>query len=153
MVDSTSAVRADIETTRARMSNAISELEKKADIPQKIRDNPWPALAIAFGAGLALSASGADARAGRASVDAAQKTGSKLGAALDDVLATTVGGVAAAFQSRIDDALKDLVASIKGTTSQKAHAVRQLGDTSGGPVAFSEGSGQIARSGITPRAD
>lgn len=63
--DSPDAVRAEIETTRARMSATIDEiedvlLEKKAvwqerlDVGAKIRENPIRAVGIVFGAGLAL---------------------------------------------------------------------------------------------------
>ncbi|MDB4915369.1 MAG: hypothetical protein JWM95_3013 [Gemmatimonadetes bacterium] len=125
MHESTETVRADIEATRARMSTTIAELEKKVDVAQKIRDNPWPALAIAFGAGLALSASGADRRVSGVTADTTQKTASKLGNALDDVLATTVAGLAAAFQGRIDEVVKSVVSSIAGTD-----AARQVADAS-----------------------
>ena len=57
-------------------------LEKKVDVGQRIKDHPWPALAIAFGAGLALSSTGA----GGAAAGAAQKTTSKVASALDDIL-------------------------------------------------------------------
>ena len=117
MDDSTSAVRADIEATRARMSTTMAQLERKVDIVQKIKDNPLPALAIAFGAGLALSASGSDRRAVEAGAGLAEKSASKLGSALDDILATTVAGLAAAFQGRIDETLKGVVASIGGSAS------------------------------------
>jgi len=110
MHESTDAVRADIEATRARMSSTIAQLEKKVDVAQKIRDNPWPALAIAFGAGLALSASSAEST----TAGAVQRTTSKVASALDDILATTVTGVAAAFRGRIDHAVHGLVESIAG---------------------------------------
>jgi hypothetical protein len=114
MHESTDTVRADIEATRARMSSTMALLEKRVDVVQKIKDNPWPALAIAFGAGLALSASGADRMVGSATADAAQKTTSKVGSVLDDILATTVAGLAAAFQGRIDEAVKGMVQSMAG---------------------------------------
>ena len=124
MHEQTGAVRADIEATRARMSTTIAELEKKVDVGQKVRDNPWPAIALAFGAGLALSVSGADRRAGQAGADVAQKTASKVGSALDDMLATTVAGLAAAFQGTIDEALKDIASSITGSGSSSSQSSR-----------------------------
>jgi hypothetical protein len=120
MDESSGTVRADIEATRARMSTTIAQIEKKVDVVQKVRDNPWPALALAFGAGLALSASGADKRATGVGADVAGKTASKLGSALDDVLATTVAGLAAAFQGRIDEALSGVIASIGGSSSGRS---------------------------------
>ena len=118
MHESTDTVRADIEATRARMSTTIAQLEKKVDVAQKIRDNPWPALAIAFGAGLALSASGADRTIGSATADATQKTTSKVGSVLDDVLGTAVAGLVTAFRGRIDEAVHGMVQSIAGKDVQ-----------------------------------
>jgi len=120
MGETTTEVRAEIEQTRARMSGAIAELERKVDLTQRVRDNPWPAVGVAFGAGIALSASRADVRAAKVTADATRETGSKIGNALDGVLAALIAGVAEAFQSRIDGAVKDVVSSIRGTTSGRS---------------------------------
>jgi hypothetical protein len=120
MGDTTTEVRAEIEQTRARMSGAIAELERKVDVTQKVRDHPWSAIGVAFGAGIALSASRADVRAAKVTVDATKDTGSKIGTALDGVVAALIAGVAEAFQSRIDGAVKDVVSSIRGTASSRS---------------------------------
>jgi hypothetical protein len=117
MGETTTEVRAEIDQTRARMSGAIAELERKVDVTQKVRDHPWSAVGVAFGAGIALSASRADVRAARVTADATKETGSKIGTGLDGVVAALIAGVAEAFQSRIDGAVKDVVSSIRGTTS------------------------------------
>jgi hypothetical protein len=57
--------RADIEATRARMSDTIDEIEgalvrkkeeirDRLDIVAPVRENPWPSMGIALGAGLVL---------------------------------------------------------------------------------------------------
>jgi len=115
MGETTTEVRAEIEQTRARMSGAIAELERKVDVTQKVRDHPWSAVGVAFGAGIALSASHADVRAAKVTAAATKETGSKIGAAMDGVVAALIAGVAEAFQSRIDGAVKDVVSSIRGT--------------------------------------
>jgi len=117
MGETTTEVRAEIEQTRARMSGAIAELERKVDVTQRVRDHPWSAVGVAFGAGIALSASRADVRAAKVTADATKETGSKIGSALDGVVAALIAGVAEAFQSRIDGAVKDVVSSIRGTTT------------------------------------
>lgn len=122
MAETTTDVRADIEHTRARISGAIAELERKVDVAQKVRDHPWAAVGLAFGAGIALSASRADVRAAKVTVDATRETGSKLGGALDGVVAALVAGVAGAFQSRISGLVGDVVTSIKGE-EKKTHWV------------------------------
>ena len=113
MAETTTEVRADIEQTRARMSGAIAELEQKVDIAQKVRDHPWAAVGIAFGAGVALSASRADVKAAKVTANATKSGSSKLGLALDGVLAALIAGVAQAFNSRIDGMVSDVVTSIR----------------------------------------
>jgi hypothetical protein len=120
MGETTTEVRADIELTRARMSGAIAELERKVDVTQRVRDHPWTAVGVAFGAGIALSASRADVRAARVTADATRETGSKLGGALDGVVAALIAGVAEVFHSRIEDAVKEVVTSIRGTSGTRA---------------------------------
>jgi hypothetical protein len=114
MAETTTEVRADIEQTRTRMSGAIAELERKVNVAQKVRDHPWAAVGLAFGAGIALSASRADVRAAKVTADATRETGSRLGGALDGVVAALVAGMAGAFQSRITGLVGEVVTSIKG---------------------------------------
>ena len=114
MPETTTEVRADIESTRARMSGAIKELERKVDVSQKVKDNPWLSIGLAFGAGVVLSASRVDVKAAQVTTAATKQTGSKLGGALDGVVAALIGGVTAAFHSRIDGMVKDVVTSIRG---------------------------------------
>ena len=102
MAETTADVRRDIELTRERMSSTLNELEQKLNVVQVVRDNPWPALALALGAGVLLSGSGADLKAAAATVGATKGTSSKLGAALDDVVATLLRGVHDAIDQRIN---------------------------------------------------
>ena len=113
MPETTTEVRADIEQTRQRMSGAIAELERKVDVTQKVRDHPWAAVAVAFGAGVALSTSRADVKAAQVASQATKDTGSKLGGALDGVVAALIAGVTQAFHSRIDAMVDDVVTSIR----------------------------------------
>lgn len=117
MAETTMEVRADIEQTRARMSGAIAELERKVDVTQKVKNNPWVAVGVAFGAGVALSASRADVKAAQVTTQATRDTGSKLGGALDGVVAALIAGVTQAFHARIDGMVSDVVASIRKETS------------------------------------
>jgi D-beta-D-heptose 7-phosphate kinase/D-beta-D-heptose 1-phosphate adenosyltransferase len=63
MAETTADVRRDIELTRNRISDTLQELEHKLNVTQIIKDNPWPALALAVGAGVLLSGSRADVKA------------------------------------------------------------------------------------------
>jgi len=101
MAETTADVRRDIELTRERMSSTLAELEHKLNLMQVVRDNPWPALAVAVGAGVLLSGSGADVKAAAATAGATKGASSKLGAALDDVVATLMTGVHEAIDAKI----------------------------------------------------
>ena len=120
MPETTTEVRADIEQTRQRMSGAIAELERKVDVTQKVRDHPWAAVAVAFGAGVALSTSRADVKAAQVTSQATKDTGSKLGGALDGVVAALIGGVTQAFHSRIDGMVDEVVTSIRGDSRARS---------------------------------
>ena len=124
MAEPTKEVRADIEETRARMSGAIAELERKVDIAQRVKEHPWAAVGIAFGAGVALSVSRQDVTAARVTADATRQTGSKLGSALDGVLAALIAGVTEAFHTRIDNAVSEVVTSIRGIGSRSSGGSR-----------------------------
>jgi hypothetical protein len=126
MPETTTEVRADIEQTRERMSGAIAELERKVDVTQRVRDHPWAAVAVAFGAGVALSASKADVKAAQVTSQATKDTGSKLGGALDGVLAALIAGATQAFHSRIDGMVEEVVTSIRGDSTARSTEQSEL---------------------------
>src|SRR5918999_1607361 len=83
MSETTNDVQRDIALTRERMSETIAELDarisrrvevvkEKLDLAQLAREHPWPALGVAFGLGLLLARTGADAKAADATVRAAK---------------------------------------------------------------------------------
>ena len=51
MAETTDDVRRDIELTRERMSSTFAELEHKLNVMEMVKNNPWPAIALAVGAG------------------------------------------------------------------------------------------------------
>ena len=112
MAETTADVRRDIELTRERMSTTLAQLEQKLNVKQVVRDNPWPALAIAVGAGVLLSRSRTDVRAAAATVAATRGASSKVGTVLDEVVANLVGGLHEAFESRITSMVDDLKTAI-----------------------------------------
>jgi hypothetical protein len=122
MAETTADVRRDIELTRERMSTTLQQLEQKLNIMQVVRDNPWPALALAVGAGVLLSGSRTDVRAAAATVAATKGASSKVGTVLDDVVANLVGGLHDAFQTRVTALVDDLKASIGAPVGQRASA-------------------------------
>jgi hypothetical protein len=133
MAETTTEVRADIEQTRARISGAIAELERKVNVTEKVRNHPWAAVGVAFGAGIALSASRADVRAAKVATDATRETGTKLGSALDGVVAALIAGVATAFQSRIFGMVNEVASSVKGSANSRDTGPRSIGSMESRP--------------------
>ena len=129
MADTTADVRRDIEMTRERMSDTIAQLEQKLNVSQIVRDHPWPAIALAVGAGVLLSGSSSDVRAAAATVAATKGASSKLGPALDDVVARFMQGVTAALNERVDhwvDEVKQAIGAPTGAAGAGgSHANRQ----------------------------
>jgi hypothetical protein len=123
MVETTADVRRDIEMTRERMSNTLAELEHKLNVTEIVRDHPWPALALAVGAGVLLSRSGADIKATAATVSATKGASSKLGTALDDIVATLLNSVHSAVDSRVNGWVDELKGAIGAPSKQTSEVV------------------------------
>jgi uncharacterized protein DUF3618 len=137
MAETTADVRRDIEQTRERMSTTLTELEQRLNVVQVVRDHPWSALALAFGAGLALSASGADQKAAVATVAATKGSSTKIGAALDDIVANLMTGVHSALQDRIDgwvDELKGAIGAPNRAATRRPGVVASSGGYGTGPA-------------------
>ena len=132
MGETTAEVRRDIELTRERMSSTLAELEHKLNVVELVREHPWPAIAVAFGAGLALSMSGADVKSAAATVGATKGASSKVGSLLDELVASVVGGVSHAVASRVDG----LVGELKGAIgAPHGNGYREVSPDMRGPTA------------------
>lgn len=109
MAETTADVRRDIELTRNRISDTLGELEQKLNVTQIVKDNPWPALALAVGAGVLLSGSRADVKAAAATVTATRGASGRIGTVLDDL----VSQVVQSFQGVIEQKIEGLANEVK----------------------------------------
>jgi ElaB/YqjD/DUF883 family membrane-anchored ribosome-binding protein len=103
--DATAGARQEIAATRERISDTITDIEQrvsdtvasakaKVDVVGMIRQHPWPALAIGFAAGLALSVTGADRKAARATKEAAKRAPDVAQRGVTEAAHATAAGVA-----------------------------------------------------------
>ena len=102
MAETTADVRRDIELTRNRISDTLEQLENKLNVTQMVKDNPWPALALAVGAGVLLSGSRADVKAAAATVTATKGASGRIGTVLDDLVAQVVQSFHGVIEQRIE---------------------------------------------------
>ncbi|MBV9881038.1 MAG: DUF3618 domain-containing protein [Gemmatirosa sp.] len=116
MAETTADVKRDIELTRERMSSTLAQLERKLNLTQMVKDNPWPALGVALGAGLLLSGTRADMKAAAATAVATKGASSKLGTALDDVVAHLMRGLGEALQGHVDGLVDQVKQAIGAPT-------------------------------------
>src|SRR3954469_10243304 len=149
MAETPADVRRDIELTRNRISDTLQELERKMNVAQIVKDNPWPALALAVGAGVLLSGSKADVKAAAATVVATKGTGSRLGPVLDDLVSQVVAGFHGAIESRIEGLATDVKRAIGAPLGgANGSAPRSAGQSFGTATTGSDGASQSI-----PRAD
>ncbi len=112
MAETPAEVRRDIEMTRNRISDTLQELEQKLNVAQIAKDNPWPALALAMGAGVLLSGSRADVKAAAATVLATKGATSRVGGVLDDIVSQVVAGFHGAIEQKIEGLANDVKRAI-----------------------------------------
>jgi len=100
----TAAAKLEIAATRERMSGTIAEIEQrmsssiesakqKVDVIDLVKRHPWPALAAALAAGVALGATGADRRAARATARAAKSAPGAAKRGVGQAVEATKAGV------------------------------------------------------------
>ena len=151
MAETTADVRRDIEMTRERMSTTLAQIEQKMNLMQIVRDHPWPALAVAVGAGVLLSGSRADVKAAGATLVATRGASSKIGNVLDDVVANLMTGVSQAFQGRVDSFVNEIKESLGAPTSGSGHSgSRAYGDGGSRAGSYADSSSPSSGGGWSP---
>ena len=143
MAETTADVRRDIELTRNRISNTLEQLEQKLNVAQIVKDNPWPSLALAVGAGVLLSGSRADVKAAAATVTATRGASGRIGTVLDELVAQVVQSFHSVVEQRIEGLANEVKRAIGAPITPRG---------SNGAIAFQQGAGGDGL-GSAPRAD
>ena len=139
----TAGARLDIAATRERISDTIDDIEQrmsdtvasakeKVDVVALIRQHPWPSLAIAFVAGVALSATGADRKAARATADAAKRAPDAAKRGATSAARATAAGVSQLASAAVD--------RIKGSSEDDTTGADILTEQDGGLIAKATGA-------------
>ena len=151
MAETTADVRRDIELTRNRISDTLEQLEHKLNVTQMIRDNPWPALALAVGAGVVLSGSRADVKAAAATVTATRGASGRIGTVLDELVAQVVQSFHGVIEQRIEGLATQVKQAIGAPISPRTNSGIPVAPNANGSLGFQSNAGD----GIStpPRAD
>ena len=151
MAETTADVRRDIELTRNRISDTLEQLENKLNVTQMVRDNPWPALALAVGAGVVLSGSRADVKAAAATVTATRGASGRLGTVLDDLVAQVVQSFHGVIEQRIDGLATQVKQAIGAPTTPRTNSNLPVAQNADSSLGFQASTGDGM--GSAPRAD
>ena len=151
MAETTADVRRDIELTRNRISDTLEQLENKLNVTQMVRDNPWPALALAVGAGVLLSGSRADVKAAAATVTATKGASGRIGTVLDDLVAQVVQSFHGVVEQRIEGLATQVKQAIGAPITPRSNANLPVGQSANSSLGFQGGAGDGMAS--APRAD
>ena len=151
MAETTADVRRDIELTRNRISDTLEQLEQKLNVTQLVRDNPWPALALAVGAGVVLSGSRADVKAAAATVTATRGASGRIGTVLDELVAQIVQSFQDAIEQRIDGLATQVKQAIGAPVTPRANANLPVAQNASSSMGFQGNAGDGM--GAAPRAD
>ena len=151
MAETTADVRRDIELTRNRISDTLEQLENKLNVTQMVRDNPWPALALAVGAGVLLSGSRADVKAAAATVTATKGASGRIGTVLDDLVAQVVQSFHGVIEQRIDGLATQVKQAIGAPVTPRNNANLPVAQHADSSLGFQAGAGDGV--GSAPRAD
>ena len=139
----TAGARLDIAATRERISDTIADIEQrmsntvagakeKVDVVALIKRHPWPSLVVAFAAGLALSATGADRKAARATADAAKRAPDAAKRGATSAARATAAGVSQLASAAID--------RITGSSDDDTTGADTLTEQDGGLIAKATGA-------------
>ena len=151
MAETTADVRRDIELTRNRISDTLEQLENKLNVTQMVKDNPWPALALAVGAGVLLSGSRADVKAAAATVTATKGASGRIGTVLDDLVAQVVQSFHGVVEQRIEGLATQVKQAIGAPVGARSNSGLPAMQNTGSSLGF---QGADAGDGMTvPRAD
>ena len=151
MAETTADVRRDIELTRNRISDTLEQLENKLNVTQMVRDNPWPALALAVGAGVLLSGSRADVKAAAATATATRGASGRIGTVLDDLVAQVVQSFHGVIEQRIEGLATQVKQAIGAPVTPRASSNLPVAQNADSSLGFQAGSGDGM--GSAPRAD
>jgi len=151
MAETTADVRRDIELTRNRISDTLEQLENKLNVTQMVRDNPWPALALAVGAGVILSGSRADVKAAAATVTATKGASGRLGTVLDDLVAQVVQSFHGVIEQRIEGLATQVKQAIGAPITPRTNSNLPVAQNADSSLGFQASTGDGM--GAAPRAD
>ena len=102
-----------------RVSSAIADLDRRYGWSQTVKDNPWPAIAVAAGVGFALAESGLDRGAGAATAEATTGVRSSASGLLETLAAAATATVSQVINGQLESLVNELKEAIGAPTAAR----------------------------------
>lgn len=99
-----------------RLTAAISDLDRRYGWSQTVKDNPWPAIAVAAGIGFALAETGFDRGARAATSEATTGARSSAAGLLETLAAAATATVSQVVRGQLENLVDELKQAIGAPT-------------------------------------
>jgi hypothetical protein len=104
-----------VDEAARRLSAVVADLDRRYGVSQKIRDNPWPALAIAAGVGYVLAETSLDRGTNSATSQATRGIMSSASSLVETLAAAATATVTQALHGQLDGLVTELKQAIGAT--------------------------------------
>ena len=102
-----------------RLTAAIADLDRRYGWSQTVRENPWPALAVAAGIGFALAETGLDRGARSATSEATRGIRSSASGLVETLATTATATVSQVIQGHLASLVTELKQAIGAPTAPR----------------------------------
>jgi hypothetical protein len=112
-------VKRDFGPAAERLSAAIGDLDRRYGWSQTVKDNPWPAIAVAAGVGFALAESGLDRGARGATAEATTGVRSSASSLIETLAAAATQTVRQVIHGQLEGLVNELKQAIGAPTAAR----------------------------------
>jgi len=95
-----------------RLTEALGDLDRRYQVTQRIKDHPWPAIAVAAGVGFALAESSLDRGASTATAEATSGIRSSASTLVDELAGAATGALSQMVHSQLQNLVDELKKAI-----------------------------------------
>ncbi|HET9013093.1 MAG TPA: hypothetical protein VFN38_14805 [Gemmatimonadaceae bacterium] len=102
-----------------RLTAAIGDLDRRYGWSKTVKENPWPALAVAAGVGFALAETGLDRGARQATSEATSGVRSSAAGLVETLAAAATATVSQAIHGQLEQLVNELKQAIGAPTTAR----------------------------------
>ena len=109
----------DLGPAAERLTEALGDLDRRYQVSQRIKDHPWPAIAVAAGIGYALAESSVDRGASSATAEATTGIRSSATTLIDELAGAATGALSQMVHGQLQNLVDELKQAIGAPTTKR----------------------------------